>query len=57
VVADLVSIFFIPGSPLVIVRPFGSIIRTRFIAIEEPMLENAFGDAYRDCRHRVRRWP
>ena len=43
-------------SPLVILPPFVYIIRTRFIAVEERMLEQTFGEAYRDYVKRVRRW-
>ena len=57
-VAALLGIFVALGSltPIVIVPPFIYIIRTRFIAAEERMLEDTFGDAYRDYRNRVRRW-
>jgi protein-S-isoprenylcysteine O-methyltransferase Ste14 len=57
-VAALVGIFLALGSltPLAIIPPFVYIIRTRFIAAEERMLEDAFGGAYRDYRKRVRRW-
>lgn len=54
----LFGIFVALGSltPLVMIPPFVYIIRTRFIAAEERMLEAAFGDAYRDYTKRVRRW-
>ncbi len=57
-VAALLGIFVALGSltPIVIVPPFIYIIQTRFIAAEERMLEDTFGDAYRDYRNRVRRW-
>jgi protein-S-isoprenylcysteine O-methyltransferase Ste14 len=57
-VAALLGVFVALGSltPIVIVPPFIYIIRTRFIAAEERMLEATFGDAYRDYRNRVRRW-
>ena len=57
-VAALAGIVLALGSlsPLAIIPPFVYIIRTRFIAVEERMLEDAFGEAYRDYRTRVRRW-
>lgn len=57
-VVGLLGIFLVLGSlsPLVLLPPFIYIIRTRFIAAEERMLEDAFGDAYRDYKTRVRRW-
>ena len=57
-VVGLFGIFLALGSlsPLVMIPPFVYIIQTRFIAVEEHMLEAAFGDAYRDYTKRVRRW-
>jgi protein-S-isoprenylcysteine O-methyltransferase Ste14 len=57
-VVGLLGIFVVLGSlsPLAVVPPFVYIIRTRFIAVEERMLEAAFGEAYRDYMKRVRRW-
>ncbi|MDX1574884.1 MAG: isoprenylcysteine carboxylmethyltransferase family protein [Kiloniellales bacterium] len=57
-VVSLFGIFVVLGSlsPLAVVPPFVYIIRTRFIAAEERMLEEAFGEAYRDYMKRVRRW-
>ena len=54
----LLGLFLALGSlsPLAVVPPFVYVIRTRFIAVEEQMLEAAFGEAYRDYRARVRRW-
>ena len=42
---------FTLGSPL-----FVLIINNRFILAEEAMLEEAFGEAYREYKARVRRW-
>ena len=54
----LVGFFVVLGSlaPLVVVPVFFLIIRTGFVAVEEAMLEETFGDAYRDYKGRVRRW-
>jgi protein-S-isoprenylcysteine O-methyltransferase Ste14 len=43
-------------SPALVVPVFAYIIRSRFIAVEERMLEERFGDAYRDYTSAVRRW-
>jgi protein-S-isoprenylcysteine O-methyltransferase Ste14 len=57
-VVGLLGIFLALGSlgPLLVVPPFVYIIQTRFIAVEERMLEDAFGEAYLDYCRRVRRW-
>ena len=54
----LVGFFVVLGSlaPLVVVPAFFLIIRSGFVAVEEAMLEETFGDAYRDYKSRVRRW-
>lgn len=43
-------------SPALVVPVFAYIIRSRFIAVEERMLKERFGDAYRDYTSAVRRW-
>ena len=43
-------------APLVVIPVFVGVIRTRFIAAEEQMLAQQFGDAYAEYRSRVRRW-
>ena len=54
----LVGFFVVLGSlaPLVVLPAFFLIIRSGFVAVEEAMLEETFGDAYRDYKSRVRRW-
>ena len=55
---SLLGIFVVLGSlsPLAPIPPFVYIIQTRFIVVEEGMLEETFGEAYRDYKKRVRRW-
>jgi protein-S-isoprenylcysteine O-methyltransferase Ste14 len=36
--------------------PFALVIRYGVVAREEAYLERKFGDVYRGCRSRVRRW-
>ena len=57
-ISGLVGIFVVLGTltPAVVVPLFAYLIRVRFIALEERMLEDRFGDAYRDYSKRVRRW-
>lgn len=51
-----VCVLFGTLTPLVVVPAFVWVIRARVIAVEERMLEDTFGDAYRDYKTRVRRW-
>jgi len=44
------------AAPLVVAPAFAWIVQRRFIAVEERGLEDAFGDAYRAYKSRVRRW-
>jgi protein-S-isoprenylcysteine O-methyltransferase Ste14 len=41
---------------LLAILPALGLVRYRVIAAEERYLEDRFGDAYREYRHRVRRW-
>ena len=41
---------------LVLLLPIAFIMRYGVVAREEAYLERRFGDAYRDCKRRVRRW-
>jgi protein-S-isoprenylcysteine O-methyltransferase Ste14 len=41
---------------LVALMPFALVIRYGVVAREEAYLEHKFGDVYRRCRSRVRRW-
>jgi protein-S-isoprenylcysteine O-methyltransferase Ste14 len=41
---------------LVVAPAYGAWVQARFIAREERLLEERFGDAYRAYRRRVRRW-
>ena len=43
-------------APLLVLVLFYLIIRHRFIGIEETMLEEKFGDEYREFKRSVRRW-
>jgi protein-S-isoprenylcysteine O-methyltransferase Ste14 len=44
------------ATPLAVIPAFVWFIQRNFIAVEEKMLEDAFGDAYRAYKSRVRRW-
>ncbi len=57
-ISGLAGIVVVLGTltPAFVVPVFAYLIRVRFIALEERMLEDRFGDAYRDYAGRVRRW-
>jgi len=57
-IAGLLGIGVVLGSatPFAMVPVFAAIIRLRFIPMEEEMLEDTFGNIYRDYKSRVRRW-
>lgn len=57
-ILGLAGIFVVLGTltPALVVPVFAYLISVRFIAIEERLLEDRFGDAYRDYAGRVRRW-
>ncbi len=56
--AALIGVFVLLGTlaPVIVIPVFRWLIRTRVIAFEEAILEETFGDAYRDYKARVRRW-
>ena len=43
------------AAPFVVAPPFAWILN-RFAVIEERQMEATFGEAYEDCRRKVRRW-
>lgn len=43
-------------SPLIVLPIYVWLITTRFIVVEEAMLEARFGDTYRDYKRSTRRW-
>ena len=57
-ILGLAGIFVVLGTltPALVVPVFAYLISVRFIALEERLLEDRFGDAYRDYAGRVRRW-
>ena len=50
------AVFLASLAPLFVLPLFVLIINNRFILAEEAMLEEAFGEAYREYKARVRRW-
>jgi protein-S-isoprenylcysteine O-methyltransferase Ste14 len=57
-VAALIGMWMVLGTltPGIVIPVFVVVIQRRFIAMEEKMLEDAFGDDYRAFKNRVRRW-
>jgi protein-S-isoprenylcysteine O-methyltransferase Ste14 len=57
-VAIVIGIGIVLGaaSPLVVPVLFALLMEIAFIQPEERMMNDQFGEAYRDYRHRVRRW-
>ena len=43
-------------SPFLVAAAFAALIETRFIPVEERMLDETFGDAWTAYRNRTRRW-
>lgn len=50
------AICFGSVTPFIVLPAFVALINERFVLAEEAMLEEAFGDAYREYRARTRRW-
>ncbi len=50
------AVFLASLAPFFVLPLFVLIINNRFILAEEAMLEEAFGEAYREYRAKVRRW-
>jgi len=44
------------ATPFVVIPVFVALIETRFVRVEEQMMEDRFGDAWRDYKARVGRW-
>ena len=55
VLAGLAAIFG-TATPIAVVAVFIAAMEVRFIRVEERMLEERFGDKYREYTKRVRRW-
>ena len=51
-----VAVLFGTASPFLLVPVFGWIIQTKFVAFEEVLMEETFGDEYIEYKKRVRRW-
>ena len=43
-------------TPFIVVAGLAWVLHVRFVTVEEAMLEDAFGDEYRNYRRQVRRW-
>ena len=51
-----IAVLFGNITPFVIVPIFAWLIQTRFVNLEEPLLEETFGDEYARYKQKVRRW-
>ena len=51
-----VAALFGTASPFLLVPIFGWIVQTKFVKLEEALLEKSFGDEYVEYKRRVRRW-
>ena len=57
-VVFLIGLWLVLGSlsPLVVIPFFVGLIQSKFIKVEEKMLEEKFGEEYQEYKVRVRRW-
>lgn len=51
-----IAVFLGKLTPFIVVLAFPFVLERAFISVEERMLEDEFGDAWREYRSRVRRW-
>ncbi len=50
------AVFLGTLTPFIVVLVFGVLMEFVFIRVEEPMMEEAFGEAWRTYKAKVRRW-
>jgi protein-S-isoprenylcysteine O-methyltransferase Ste14 len=51
-----IAVLFGNTSPFLVAPMFGWLIQTKFVKLEEALLEKTFGDEYFRYKQRVRRW-